>query len=259
MGGITSEWHTLRLDRHGHVATLTLDRANRHNAQTPEMWDELGAAGKLLLADSTLRCLVVRGAGASFSSGIDLGYLDSVANPSNPLRSGDRETVVGNLRLIQAAFGWFKSAGFISIAAVHGVAFGAGCELALACDLRIVAEDALFSLPEVSFGLIPDLGSTLWLPRLVGPSRALAMMLDGRVVSAREAVEIGLADQLAEDLDGQVAANVRRWSALEPAAVAATKRAIADGYAKQEASLAAVASAQADLLAARFSNQIAKT
>lgn len=254
----TTRWKTVRLDRQGNIGTLTLIREDRHNAQTPEMWDELLAAGKLLADDHRLRCLVVRGAGASFSSGIDVKYLDSDFRSKDPRLSGDHTTVTENLRLIQGAFSWFRSARFLTIAAVRGAAFGAGCELALACDFRIVAPDARFSLPEVLFGLIPDLGSTVWLPRLVGPSHALAMMLDGTVVDATEAVEIGLADQLADDLDSQVAAVVERWSLLEPAAVAATKQAIADGYTDPRASLATVASAQAHLLAARISMQIAK-
>jgi enoyl-CoA hydratase/carnithine racemase len=219
------------------------------------MWDELRAAGQLLADDHALRCLVVQGAGASFSSGIDVKYLDPDLVSSNPRLSGDHARVTDNLRLIQGSFGWLRSASFITIAAVRGAAFGAGCELALACDFRIVAPDARFSLPELSFGLIPDLGSTVWLPRLIGPSRALAMMLDGTPVDAVEALEIGLADQLAHDLDSHVAALAERWSLLEPAAVAATKLAIAEGYADPIASLAKVASAQSHLLAARYSMQ----
>jgi enoyl-CoA hydratase/carnithine racemase len=186
----TSGW--VRTRRDGAVLTVTLDRADQLNAQTPDTWTALAAVGASLEDD--VRVVVVRGEGRSFSAGLDRS-LFSVAP---------------------------GTAGIVSIAAVQGHAIGAGAQLALACDLRVVADDAQFRLPEATLGLVPDLTGTSTLTQLVGYSRAMEICLTGRAVQAAEARAIGLANIVvpAAELDATVADLA---SALLAAPVAASR------------------------------------
>jgi len=130
-----------------------------------------------------VRVVIVRGAGPSFSSGLDRAVMGTT------LTVGDEQ-----IAAFQDGFAWLGRPELISVAAVHGYALGAGCQLALACDLRVLAEDAQLSLPEPSLGLVPDLGGTHPLVQAVGYSRALEICLTGRRVGAAEAYRIGLAN-----------------------------------------------------------------
>jgi enoyl-CoA hydratase/carnithine racemase len=223
----------VRIEGSGPVRTLRLDRPGRHNAQTPQMWAELAAAGRTLSADPEVRCVVLNGTGPSFSSGIDLdemrrtdGFIRRLA--AHP--QGSPDPMLAEIAVAQNSVRWIPAAPFLVVAAVTGVAIGAGCQLALACDVRIVAEDARFGLREVRYGLLPDLGGTLALPRLVGRERALDLMVTGREFSGTEAVALGLAlravpaaDVLAEaeQYAASVAAAPRTAIAYIKAAVAA--------------------------------------
>jgi enoyl-CoA hydratase/carnithine racemase len=185
------------------VATISLSRPAVLNAQTPQMWGALRQIGKELPGD--VRVVVVRGEGRSFSAGIDL----SVARGGefHLLASSADEVALTRIEGYQEAFTWLRRPDIVSIAAVQGHAIGAGFQLALACDLRVVADDAKFSMAEVSLGLVPDLGGTKPLYDLVGPSRALDLCVTGRRVDAAEADRIGLVNRLVPvaELDTAVA------------------------------------------------------
>jgi len=176
----------------GPVATVTLNRPQVHNAQLPETWEALAHLGSRL--PSTVRVVIVSGEGASFSAGLDRSAFDR--SPTAllgrlalaPTAAAD-EVIAG----FQRAFSWLADPRFVSIAAVSGHAIGAGFQLALACDLIVVARDAQFRMAEVSLGLVPDLGGTARLVRSVGYQRALEICATGRHVGADEAVRIGLA------------------------------------------------------------------
>ena len=180
----------LRVD--GPVATVTLNRPEVHNAQLPETWEALAHLGSRLSGD--VRVVIVSGEGASFSAGLDRSAFDR--SPTAllgrlavaPTMAAD-EAIAG----FQQAFSWLADPHFVSIAAVSGHAIGAGFQLALACDLIVVAQDTQFRMAEVSLGLVPDLGGTARLVRSVGYQRALEICATGRHVSADEAVRIGLA------------------------------------------------------------------
>lgn len=178
----------------GGVVTVTLDRPARHNAQGPATWLGLAAVGRWLPGD--VRVVVVRGEGPSFSSGLDRSLL-----------SGLGGTTVEDIRAYQQGFRWLHDPSIVSVAAVQGVALGAGCQLALACDLRVLADDAQLALPEASIGLVPDLGGTHPLVGLVGFARALEITLSGRWLPAGECERIGLATAVVapEQLDTAVA------------------------------------------------------
>jgi enoyl-CoA hydratase/carnithine racemase len=186
----------VRLDVAGPVATVTLNRPHVLNAQTPQMWLDLAAIGRELPGD--VRVVIVRGEGRAFSAGLDL----SEAQASLPALAGlPVEEAEARIAGYQAAFDWLRRPDVISIAAVRGHAIGAGFQLALACDLRILSSDAQFTMAEISLGLVPDLGGTRRLWELVGYARALEICATGRRVKADEALRLGLANSVVEDLD----------------------------------------------------------
>ena len=184
----------LRLDVDGAVATITLDRPEVRNAQTPAMWLALAELGAALPAD--VRVVVVTGEGETFSAGLDRAMLD----PSNAgegtvlgLLSLSDEEASARIEEFQRGFTWLRDPRFVSIAKVRGHAVGAGFQLALACDLRVVADDAKLSMKESALGLVPDLTGTKPLVEHVGYARALEICATARVVPGEEAVRIGLA------------------------------------------------------------------
>jgi enoyl-CoA hydratase/carnithine racemase len=135
-----------------------------------------------------VRVVVVAGDGPSFSAGLDRSLFATFAEQ---VQAGDAE-FVERIATYQAGFAWLRRPEFVSIAAVQGHAVGAGFQLALACDLRVAAEDAQFTMAEPSLGLVPDLGGTQVLVDLVGYSRALEICATGRRVGAQEALSLGL-------------------------------------------------------------------
>ncbi|MCZ2860270.1 enoyl-CoA hydratase/isomerase family protein [Blastococcus sp. VKM Ac-2987] len=188
----TSGW--VRTSRDGAVLTVTLDRPDQLNAQTPATWSALADVGASL--DDEVRVVILRGEGRSFSAGLDRSMFDTSSTAGGGLGELVRlpvEEAQERIRGYQAGFRWLRSPGIVSIAAVQGHAIGAGAQLALACDLRVFAEDAQLRLPEVTLGLVPDLTGTSTLVELVGYSRALELCLTGRAVGAAEARAIGLA------------------------------------------------------------------
>jgi enoyl-CoA hydratase/carnithine racemase len=198
----------VRTSREGAVLTVTLDRADQLNAQTPATWAALRAVADGL--DDDVRVVVVRGAGRSFSAGLDRTLFSAepgVSGGLGELGAMPAEQAQERIRGYQAAFRWLRSPGIVSVAAVQGHAIGAGAQLALACDLRVFAEDAQLRLPEASLGLVPDLTGTSTLVELVGYSRALEICLTGRSVGAAEAVSTGLANVAVpvDELDATVA------------------------------------------------------
>jgi enoyl-CoA hydratase/carnithine racemase len=217
----------LRYDVDGPVATVTLARPEVRNAQTPAMWRALASLGEGIGDD--VRVVVVRGEGQTFSAGLDRAMLA-------PGGGDGRETVAGLLALDDAAmsatiddyqqgFTFLRDPRFVSVAAVQGHAVGAGFQLALACDLRVVSDDALFCMKESALGLVPDLTGTKPLVESVGYARALEICVTARMVGADEAVAIGLATTSvpAEELDATVADLVAALTAPMPGAVTETK------------------------------------
>jgi enoyl-CoA hydratase/carnithine racemase len=198
----------LRLTVDGPVARVVLDRPEVRNAQTPAMWRALADFGTALPAD--VRVVVVSGEGPSFSAGLDrkliMGEPVDGEEPLLTLGAKPAAEVHEAIAGFQAGFSWLRRPEIVSIAAVRGHAVGAGFQLALACDLRVVTPDAKFSMREPALGLVPDLGGTQPLVQLVGYSRALEICATSRWVEADEARQLGLANIVvpAEELAGTV-------------------------------------------------------
>jgi len=178
----------------GPVMRVILDRPDRRNAQTPQMWHALAALGDDL--DPSVRVVVLSGNGPSFSAGLDRSLL-APPQPGVTTLAGMAEMSQtefdAEVARFQRAFTWWRERPVVTIAAVHGHAIGAGFQLALGADLMVVAEDASLSMKEVQLGLVPDLAGTAPLTAAVGPMRALELCLTGRSVSGVEAAQIGLA------------------------------------------------------------------
>lgn len=192
----------LKLERDGPVATVTLCRPDVLNAQTPQTWQRLREVARELTGE--VRVVVVRGAGRAFSAGLDR---TAAAGLGAELAALPESEAVARIAEFQEAFSWLRNPSVVTIAAVQGAAVGAGLQLALACDFRVLAEDARLAMAEIKLGLVPDLGGTKRLLELVGYARALELCLTARTLSADEAYRIGLATLVAPagDLDASVA------------------------------------------------------
>jgi len=233
----------VRVSTDGAVATVVLDRPDKRNAQTPAMWHALAEIGDRL--DPAVRVVVLRGEGASFSAGLDRRMFTPEGIPGQGSLPGltglDDHALNAQIEDWQRAFTWWRRPEIVTVAAVQGHAIGAGFQLALACDLRVVADDARFAMLEPTLGLVPDLGGTRPLVDLVGYARALEICATGRSVDAAEAAEIGLATVVvpAAELLAAVDDLTAALTAAPHGAVTGTKRllraASSRGYDEQRA------------------------
>jgi enoyl-CoA hydratase/carnithine racemase len=234
-----TDYETIRYESDDRVGVLTLSRPNKHNAQNPQMWQELANLGMRLLDGDSPRCLVVRGDGPSFSSGIDLrqglaGLIGGLAESP-----ADEQMLSEGLAAAQT-FSWIPKLRCPSVAAVHGHAYGAGLQLALSCDFRIFARSAKVGLIETRYGILPDMGATVRLPRIVGDARARELILLGEIIDAQEAHRIGLATRLVADAELATATMdfANRLANQPPLAIQGARRALdAAWHSDPEASL----------------------
>ncbi len=238
---------TISYEQVGAVGWLRLNRPERLNAMTIEMWEELAKLGESLGDDASLRCLVVMGEGRAFSSGIDVEFLLSggggglfseagkgSAAPAESLSSGRaiEDKLVTRIGELQDAYTWLADAPYPTIAAMRGYALGGGLQLALACDLRLAARGTKLGLLEHKYGMLPDLGGTYWLPQIVGPAKAKELIFTAETFDAEEGYRIGLVNRLVDDADLEpaVTALATRIAGQPPIAVRGAKRAIDQAY-----------------------------
>jgi enoyl-CoA hydratase/carnithine racemase len=206
------------------AATITLNNGARRNAMTPLMWHGLAAIGAGLPAG--VRVVVLRGEGPSFSAGIDLRLFTPDGVPGvDPPPSWADPGMDEWIASCQEGFSWLRDPAIVSVAAVQGHAIGAGFQLALACDLRVLTEDAQLCMKEPVLGLVPDLTGTKPLVDIVGLPRAIELCLTGRTVGAAEAAGLRLAELVVPgaELDGAVGDLVSALLGVDPAVARATK------------------------------------
>lgn len=182
-----SEESPVLLERRGAAAVLRIDRPERMNALSRATLLAFGRIGRELAGDPGVRAVVVTATGdKAFCAGADLKERQGM----------DQEAVRGQLGLYRSELGWLDTSPVPVVAAINGVAFGGGLELALLCDLRVAAEHAKLGLPETGLGIIPGAGGTQRLPRVVGEARAKELILLGSRLTAAEALNIGLVNRV---------------------------------------------------------------
>ncbi len=213
----------------GHVADVRLNRPDKMNAMDRAMAEALAATGAALASDPTVRAIVLSGEGRGFCAGLDLANFGAMADrpASDPTGKlpGLTEVPEGSIthRAQQAAWVW-QECPVPVIAAIHGVALGAGAQIALAADIRIAAPDARIGILEVKWGLIPDMTATATLVRLVGLDVAKELVWTSRMVRGVEAKELGLVTHLAEDPLGAAMELAAEIAGKSPDAIRAAKR-----------------------------------
>ena len=214
-------YETITLNVADRIATLTVNRPDKLNALNNRVIAELGEMIDWLRADRDVGGVILTGAGRAFVAGADISELEQVA--------GDSAEALAKRG--QSVFRRFETSPKPTIAAVNGFALGGGCELAMACHVRVASENAKFGQPEVKLGLIPGYGGTQRLPRLVGKGRALQLLLTGEMIDAQEAFRIGLVNRVvaANELLSAANAMMRAMLANAPLALAACVTAVNDG------------------------------
>jgi len=215
-------YETIALQISDRVATITVNRPDKLNALNDRVIAELGEAINNVVKDSAVGGVILTGAGRAFVAGADIAELEKhgAVSAKHLAQTG------------QDVFRRFETSPKPVIAVVNGFALGGGCELAMACHIRIASEFAKFGQPEVKLGLIPGYGGTQRLPRLVGRGRALQLLLTGEMIDANEAYRIGLVNRVvpAADLLAAAAEMMRTILANAPVAVANLIEAVNRGY-----------------------------
>ncbi len=213
-------YETILYEKSDGIADVALNRPKKLNAFDGKMHEELYAALDDASSDDEVRCVVLRGEGRGFSAGADLAGILEGSDGAPDLGEYLRNTYS---RLVKRMVSVEKPI----VASLHGPVYGAGVGIALACDLRIAAQSAKFSVAFIKIGLMPDAGVSFFLPRVVGLGRALEMSMLGDPVGADEALRTGLVNRVVpDDLSEETAALASRLAAMPTAAIGRTKGAI---------------------------------
>ncbi|AVT37244.1 enoyl-CoA hydratase-related protein [Plantactinospora sp. BB1] len=230
----------VRVDINEGIGTIRLDRPPM-NALNTQVQEELRAAATAVSADPDVRAVIVYGGEKVFAAGADIKEMADMSYVDMAERAADLSSALGALARIPKPV----------VAAITGYALGGGCELALACDWRVVADDAKLGQPEIKLGIIPGAGGTQRLARLVGPARAKDLIMSGRMVDAAEALRIGLADRVApaDRVYAEAVALVRPYLTGPAQALRAAKQAVDGGL---EMDLASALAWESQLFAALF-------
>jgi enoyl-CoA hydratase/carnithine racemase len=225
----------------GGVADVHLDRGDKMNAMDGKMFAALVATADELAERNDVRAVVLSGNGPSFCAGLDFSGFQAMAGGAG----GDESTSTGSIGAVdkkerehvthqaqQAVWGWHQLPMPV-IAAVHGVAFGAGCQLAVGADIRFVTPDVRMSVLEIRWGISPDMSITSLLPNLIGADRAKEMIWTGREVNGSEAVDIGLATHMVDDPHAGAMELAQLIATKSPHAIRAGKR-LVNGVAAED-------------------------
>ena len=213
---------TVLLDKTDGVATVTLNRPSVINAFNVQMRDDLYYALEAVRDDPEVRSVLIAGAGErGFCAGADLTEFGTA--PS--------QTIARQVRWERDLWGLFLSIPKPLTAALHGYVIGSGVEIACLCDIRVAADNAVFRMPEAALGMVPAAGGSQTLPRTIGMSAAMKMLLANEIVTARRALEIGLVHEVVahDSLAATAFAAAERLSRIPPETISAVKRAVSEG------------------------------
>jgi len=218
---VAIQYKNIKVDVNEDVFYLTFNRPEARNALDADTLNELNQAIDEAESNEAVKIVVIQGAGDKvFAAGADIKQLN------------EREPLGALVPGMQGIYNKLEDCSKVTIAAVHGFALGGGCELALACDIRIATDKAKFGLPELNLGIIPGAGGTQRLSRIVGKGRALDMILTGKIVDGEEAERIGLVTYLTEKdaLDDTINEVTKNISKKGPIAISLAKKAVHKGY-----------------------------
>lgn len=217
-----AQFETVNYEKEGHLATITLNRPQTLNSFNIQMRDDIFEVLSAIKEDDEVYGVVIKGAGdRAFCAGADLSEFLTAPSP----------IIARQVRFQRDVWGLFATIKQPIIAALHGYVLGSGIEIALFCDIRIASEDAQFGLPETALGLIPAAGGSQTVPRTIGNTRAMELLLTNRWISADEAFQAGLVNQVvpAEDLAKTVENLAKKIVNFEPMAVQSAKQAVKRG------------------------------
>jgi len=204
------------------IAIITLNRPKVMNALNNEILDELESVLKIIERDEKLRVVIVTGHEKFFSAGADIGEIKKFTSPLEAHYF---------LTKVQRVINFLEEIPKPVIAAIAGLALGGGCEMSLACDLRIAAENAIFGQPEINIGVMPGAGGTQRLPRIIGLTKAKELLYTGDTLRANDALQIGLLNKVVpiKDLMGEARKMALKIIEKPPIAIKLTKMALTDG------------------------------
>lgn len=216
----------LEIERDGHVATLWLNRPEKLNAFSADIWSDIPAAMADLDADDSVRVVVVAGRGRAFTVGIDLEFLAGLM-PEGRSSAVKNEKIYHQIRELQETNNVFADSPKPVIAAVHGYCLGQGVNLITACDIRLAAADALFAIQETKLAITADVGVLQRLPAVVGAGHTAELAFTGRQINADGAARIGLVNHIYPDRDALLEAAhdlARQIAANSPLATSGVKK-----------------------------------
>ena len=206
------------------VVEVILNRPEKHNSLSMEMFEELVSVGDTLMRDNTVKVVVLHGEGPSFCAGLDLSLMKEVADPSGGVVEKLLEVDEDGLSLAQRSAYIWKLIPAPVICSIHGVAFGGGCQIALGADIRIISPESKMGILESKYGLVPDLAITQTLPHLVPQDIALELTMTGRAFSGVDAVDYGLATKLAKEPLVEALALAREMVGRSPSSIKSIKK-----------------------------------
>jgi enoyl-CoA hydratase/carnithine racemase len=221
----------------GGVATVTMVRSDKHNALDQAMFEGLVKAAEQLAGDASVRAVVLHGEGKSFCSGLDVASFMSGEGGTGVLLARDEDRLANFAQRV--TYDWSLVPAPV-IAAIHGNCFGGGLQIALGADIRIAAPDAKLSIMEIKWGLVPDMGITQTLPRLVPIDVAKELTFSGRIVSGSEGLELGLVTRTASDPLSAAMSLAEEIAQKSPEAVRAAKRLYDEAWTSNDTAAALV-------------------
>lgn len=213
----------LEVTRDGHIARVTLNRPEKHNALDFDLFEALGRAGQMIIDDPDVRAVILSGRGENFCSGIDFSVFEDSANVAS-IGDGLKPGPNSPANMFQRAAYVWREVPVPVICAITGVAFGAGMQVALGADIRIADAAARFSIMEIKWGLIPDLGLSVTARGLVPRDRLRELTYTGRIVAADEALALGLVTAIQDDPHAAAASLASQIAEKSPDAIRAGKR-----------------------------------
>lgn len=224
---------TIQISRLDNVAEVVLNRSDKHNALSLDMFEEIVLAGQALGVDASVRCILLRGAGSSFCAGLDSNVMKSLIVDKQSAKETlgrlfKRDDGPDNIAQ-RVAYVWQKI-NVPVIAALHGAVYGGGLQIALGADIRIAAPDTQFSIMESRYGLIPDMSITQTLPDIMRKDKALELALTGRIFAAGEALELGVITEIDDDPAARALSLAKEIATKSPDATRATKQLFRDSW-----------------------------